>query len=394
MRTAFERNWDLLASAAGVDLATAQALVVREFPNPSLAASTTKIKVDNQPNSTPAGNSFWDRSYDTTFAFNQLFEIGGKRKNRRLSSDAGLEAARAQFTDARRTLDLAVTRAYVAAVQSEETFRALMQSAGTLRDEAKIAAVRLQAGDISNSDKNQIEIAAQRFEQDAQAARANAAQARVALEILLGLPHPEGRITLNDRLEALSSIEVPAAAGNSGERPDVVAAEAALRKADADLRLQKANRIPDPTALVQYEHEPTDALNTIGLGVSFPLPLWNRNRGNILAAQAAREQARLALDKTRAQAAAEISSAHISFDDASKRWREYRDSIRPKSAEIRKAVAYAYEKGGASLLDLLAAERNDNDVRLAATQAAGDTASAIASLRAATLVMPANQNTK
>jgi cobalt-zinc-cadmium efflux system outer membrane protein len=384
-RLAFEKNWDLLAAAAGVDAATAQKIVAHEFPNPALSLSSTKINVDNHPNSTPAGNSLWDRSYDTVFAINQLFEIGGKRRSRKLSAQAGFEGAKAQLFDARRTLDVAVAKGYVAAAQAEENVHVLLQSAGTLREEAKIAEVRLRAGEISSADKNQIEITAEQFELNAQSAKAAAAQARVALQVLLGAPHPNADCELSDRLETLCAATTPLNTNSVGTwRPDVVAVEAALRKAEADLRLQKANRIPDPTVLAQYEHEPPDAPDTVGFGVSFPVPIWNRNRGNILAAQAAHEQARLAFEKAKAEAVADIAVARLAYDDALKRWRSYRDSIRPKSEQICQTMAYAYQKGGASLLDLLVAERNDNDIRLVAAQAASDEASTGAAFKAAT----------
>jgi cobalt-zinc-cadmium efflux system outer membrane protein len=382
---AFERNWDLLAAAAGVDAATAQKIVAREFPNPTLSYSTTKINVDNTPSSTAAGNGFWDRSYDTIFAVNQLFEIGGKRRSRQLSAQAGYEGAKAQLFDARRTLELGVTRAYVAAAQAQENVRVLRDSAATLRQEAQLADVRQRAGEISVSDKNQIEIAAERFELDAQTAESSSSQARVALEVLLGLNHPKGHVVLEENLSSLfSELSSPNTNADIIWRPDVLAAEAGFNKSAADLRLQKANRIPDPTVLAQYEHEPPDNPNSIGLGVSFPLPLWNHNRGNILAAQAAQEQARLAFERTKAQAAADVATADLAFQDASRRWMQYRDSIRPKSEEIRKTIAYAYQKGGASLLDLLSTQRNDNDVRLAAAQAQGDVIVATAALNAAT----------
>jgi len=149
-------------------------------------------------------------------------------------------------------------------------------------------------------------------------------------------------------------------------------------------RRQQSNRIPDPTFFAQYEHEPPDMPNSMGLGLSFPVPLWNRNRGNIRAAEAAREQAQAVLDKSRGQAAADIASARLSYDEASQRLKQYRELIGPKSERVRKTVAFAYEKGGSSLLDLLVAERNDNEIRLAAAQAAGDLAIALASLKAAT----------
>jgi cobalt-zinc-cadmium efflux system outer membrane protein len=391
-RVALEKNWDLLAAAAEVDVATAQKIVASEFPNPTFSFLSSKVNVDHHPSSTVEGNGVWDRNYDTIFAVNQLFEIGGKRRNRKASAQAGFEMARAQFLDAKRTLDLAVAKAYVGAVQAEENARVLMESAETLHREAGLADVRLKAGEISSADKNQIEVTAERFELDAKAAQAAALQARIALEVLLGASRAHGEVLLSDSIETLSAIPAPLEANLSGTgRADVVAAEATLRKAEADLRLQKANRIPDPTVLAQYEHEPPDTPNSIGLGFSFPLPLWNRNKGNIRAAEAAREQARLAVEKAEAQAAAEIATARSAYDSALRRWQSYRDSIRRKSEQIRKAMAYAYEKGGASLLDLLIAERNDNEVRLSAAQAAGDTAVAAATFKAVTQVIQTSE---
>jgi cobalt-zinc-cadmium efflux system outer membrane protein len=382
---AVQRNWDLLAAAAGVDFATAQKIVAREFPNPALSMSSGKINIDTQPNSTAAGNGLWNRSYDTVFAVNQLFEIGGKRRNRKASAQAGFEEAKALFFDAKRTLDLGVTQSYTAAALAEENARILKESAVTLRQEAKMAEVRLNAGEISSSDKSQIEIGAERFELDARTAESTAAQACVALEVLLGAPHPNANCVLTDRLETMADMATPLNTNSAGLlRADVIAAEAALRKSEADLRLQKANRIPDPSLSFQYEHQPYDAPNTIGLGISFPLPLWNRNRGNILAAEAAREQIRLAYEKAKAQAIADIATSQLAYDAAIRRWQDYHDSIRPKSELVRKTKSYAYQKGGASLLDMLVAERDDNDVRIAAMRAASDAVVAIATLQAAT----------
>ena len=182
-----------------------------------------------------------------------------------------------------------------------------------------------------------------------------------------------------------------AGASNAGQKGQNVAEEArqlndldlARQKAEADLKLQKALRIPDPSFLVQYEHEPPDQPNTIGVGVSFPLPLWNRNRGGIQAATVNLTQAALQVEKTKALIAADIATAELAYTDASARWRRQRDFILPKAADIRQTIAFAYEKGGASLLDLLLAERNDNEVRLATAQAAADTATAAAALKAA-----------
>ena len=125
----------------------------------------------------------------------------------------------------------------------------------------------------------------------------------------------------------------------------------------------------------------------MGFGVSFPLPLWNRNRGNIQAAEAAVEQAALQAGKIRAQVVADIATAELAYHDAAGRLRRYEDEIRVRSAQVRESIAFAYQKGGASLVDLLTAERDDNDVRLAAAQAMSDTAGAAADLLAARNVL-------
>lgn len=77
-RVAFERNWDLLAAKANMDQAVAQEIVSHEFPNPTLSYSTQSVTVDHHPAGTGSSNSIWNRNYDTIFAINQLFEIGGK----------------------------------------------------------------------------------------------------------------------------------------------------------------------------------------------------------------------------------------------------------------------------------------------------------------------------
>jgi cobalt-zinc-cadmium efflux system outer membrane protein len=124
-------------------------------------------------------------------------------------------------------------------------------------------------------------------------------------------------------------------------------------------------------------------VDTIGLGVSFPLPIWNQNKGAIDAARAQVEQSRLALAKLRAQMTGDLVNAQSAYDEASSRFHRYREQIRPQSASARESVRFKFDQGGATLVDLLEAERTDNDVRLATAQAMADTASTAADLAAA-----------
>jgi cobalt-zinc-cadmium efflux system outer membrane protein len=397
-RLALQHNWDLLAAKTGVDAATAQLMAAKEFPNPTMSFNTANIAGHDE--ATTIGNAYWDRGYDTIVSVSQLIEIAGKRRDRQNAARQGIRGAKARFYDAKRTLEDAVTKAYLGFLLAAENVRTLTQSSGYMQREADIAHARNKVGDLSDSDTKQILINAEQYQLQADSANASAAQARAQLEVLLGLPRLPNGWAPSDTLSNLANLSAEQAArpGASGERPDILAADADLRGADANLKLQRALRVPDPTLQVEYERNPVPPgpppPDTFGVGVSFPLPIWNRNTGNIKAAEAAREQSALALGKARAQAMFDITNAHIAYREASQRWQRYQTQIGPQAAQVRESVSFAYEKGGASLVDLLDAERTDNDVRLATAQALSDTASAAADLRAAQTVLSESDLTR
>jgi len=388
LRLALRDNWDLRSARAAVATAEAGLRAARAHPNPQLAALVSRIHADGH-DATDLGNDLWSRSYDTVIQLGQELDFG-TRGARSGAARAGVDAARARLADERRTLVAATTRTYVAAALAEADASIARQSAGYLSGEARIAEARWQAGDISRSDRDQIEIAASRLELDARNAEAGARAQRIVLELLLGLPQPAGELILADSLEALAErASAPAGTAPAAERADLAAARADLRRADEQLRLERRERLPDPTLLGQVEHEPPIRTNSIGLGLSFPLPLWNLNGGAIAAADVERDEAARAVGRIEAEIASDIATARVGFDEAVTRWRRYHDELRPRADEVRRTVSLAYERGGASLLDLLEAQRSDNDVRLAAMQAAGDAADAAATLAAALAPMTA-----
>ena len=378
---ALHNNADFRIARSQAAAALAQLRAVREYPNPVAGYSISKINTDRRSNSTAEGRGYWSRSYDSIFSLNQLVELG-KRGVRRASAEAGVRSAEALRDDSRRLLLQSVSQLYLAAWETREAVRVLTGSAASLRREAEIAATRHHAGDIAATDLAQIEIAAAQLDLAAASTRANARTALIALETLLGFAEPRGETVIADSLD-LAAAPLVNAQAPVGLRSDIAAAEAGLAKSEADLTLQRHGPIPDLTVSLQYEHQPPDQPNTVGLGLSFPLPLWNRNTGNILAARAARDEAQAQLEKVRTQASADVTAARVAFDETRARADAYLHELQPKSAAIIQSVAYAYDKGGAALVELLAAERNDNDIRLAAARAQADAAAAAFVLAAA-----------
>ncbi len=407
-KIALTQNWDILAAKSGIETAEAQKVIARQFPNPTVSLSVAKINVDGTSNSyeqpltpgqnlmqslappsrvvavTPARkNGFWDRTYDTIVAVSQLFELGGKRKHRLEAAKAGVEAAKAQFDDAGRILDSAVIKAYGDVLLALTNVHILQESAASMREEAQLAGVRENAGDISSTDRLQIEVEADRLDADARAALATAAQARVTLTTLLGLAVPNADWEPIEELDALAGLAAPGGADEARGRPDLLAAKAMVKKADAELLGQKALKIPDPTVSLNYEHEPPDGPNSIGVGVSVPLPAWHRYGGEVKTAEIARDDAQRDVRRVNAQIDAERSQARIAYAAALERWNNYKTNVQPKSIQIRENVSFAYRKGGMSLLDLLSTQRTCNAARMETAQSAADTLSALTDLCAA-----------
>ncbi|MFI5181066.1 MAG: TolC family protein, partial [Thermoanaerobaculia bacterium] len=243
-RLAAERSPDLLAARADLSAADAQRAATAQLPNPTLSWLTAKIPTDGTPASTDLGNGFFDRSYDTIVALNQLVEIGGKRSARKRSGAEGYAAAEARLLDVERLLPAAVVRAYSAALVARGSAALARESSESFRRTASLAAAREEAGQISKVDRLQVEIAAARFEADAVLAEAGATVALLALEGTLGLP-ADTSLALADSLERISGDvgTIPSPAGDDAAvvaRSDVRAFEFALRRAEADRDLAKA----------------------------------------------------------------------------------------------------------------------------------------------------------
>jgi cobalt-zinc-cadmium efflux system outer membrane protein len=385
LRVARAQNPDLLAARADVESARAQRATAVALPNPALAYSTSKIATDGSPANTIYGNGFYSRSYDTVVSASQLVEIGGKRKDRRVSADEGIAGATARLADTARLLEAAVVRAYTSAGVARASATIARETAASFGKTAGLAKEREAAGEISISEKTQIEIAAGRFLADAAQADLAYANAARALAALLNLPS----VAPAEDLDAPGEITPPDSPATPDDdtlltrRPDLAALEAAVRKAEAELALQKAFRTPDPTLLAQYERQPPDQRSSVGFGVSFPLPVFNLNGGAIHAAQVAVESARRDLARGRVRVRQDLAATRDALETAQLRALRLVNDLLPKAQTVRDTVRFAYEQGAASLLELLEAERNANDIRLAAISARGELAAARTDFRAA-----------
>jgi cobalt-zinc-cadmium efflux system outer membrane protein len=144
-------------------------------------------------------------------------------------------------------------------------------------------------------------------------------------------------------------------------RPDLRAAERAAEAAEAALRLARAERWPNPTLGLQYTHSEFlvsgDLANQVGTSVSVPLPVFNRNQGEIERAAAEELVARHEVEKLRLAIPQEVRSAATSFAIARERVARFEEAFLRQAREARHAAEVSFREGAASLLEFLEAER-------------------------------------
>jgi cobalt-zinc-cadmium efflux system outer membrane protein len=171
-------------------------------------------------------------------------------------------------------------------------------------------------------------------------------------------------------------------------RPDVVSKQKALKAAESRIELANVNLIPDVTVSGSYSHlaagtggfvQPADNTLAASLSVNLPFSRW-KNRGELEGARATRTQAEIQLKATQLQAETEVRSAYAQYGASVKRLQVYRDGLLKDADRVLEARLYAYQRGGATLLEVIDAERTSADIYLSYAQALADHARALVTL--------------
>jgi cobalt-zinc-cadmium efflux system outer membrane protein len=373
-------NVDLAAQRYNVSIAKAQLVAARVSPNPTFSAGATRDVSDKQqPATENAGLS-------------QTIEVGGKRHFRVSVATKNVLASSATLEDFFRTLRGTAANAFIDAVASDMIVQQKGKAAESLRGLADLNRVRLNEGDIAEVDYNQAAVDSLQAEGDLTAARTTASNALLALVQLLGkrgsaLPHPSSDLKITERNFEL----VPLLEGAMQTRPDVVAARHIHASALASVGLARANRLPDVTlnaGLQQNESgrnpiNPSPNFNLLNMGLSVPLPVFNSFRGEYLVAANTAFQSEKTLQSVELKAEVDVRQNFERFRLAKQRAARYEGAILDLAAKVLDARLAAYKTGGATLLDVLTAQKAETEVRLAAIDALSERAKALVALEQA-----------
>ena len=372
---AAQDNLDVALSRRALAGAQADVTSADRAPFPVLSASISEIDLQNGNGS---GRTLKDKTYDKSVGLDWTWERGNKRELRTLSAQRGADAARADLDETGTQQGLAALGYFYDLLAAQERLSEVAQIERHAAELARIAARRLQAGDLSAQETARTEIEAERARADLRQAELERQRAALLLWQSTALAPTPTQLRAQAGWPVIQAApDFPLDLNPQAEtRADVRAAQARVQAAQAALDNSSAQKKSDITWGVAYDHYPGTSNSLLTLRMQMPLQWGYGYQGEIGRASAQLAQAQDALEKTRRLALLELQRLQHELQAAGLRALAYEADILPRARRVAEGAELAYRKGALSLTDLLDARRTLRSTVLEALAARNDHAKA------------------
>lgn len=357
------RNQTLQAQRFNLTVADAAIMTAGLRPNPVVSGDADHLDLlgtgfDDTNNAGPP-------EYGLRIDF--PIERGGKRDLRLGLAKSGRELAAAQLADVVRRLEIDVLVACVDVLEAKAKLELAHDNLATLQQLVDLNQRRLTSGAIAPLEATRSRVAMLQYRSNVRTAELSLTQARLHLLPLLGVKPGEPAVDIVDVLEEVPARTSPVLsdlqAAARAKRPDVIAARADQARSQADLRLQISQAKVDFSVGTEYRRQQGTAGtgNMLGFFVSAPLPIFNRNQGEIARAQADQERTRQSAAAVDIDVNTEVASAFREYESSRRLLLEIEQDLLEPARSARAGTTYTYQAGATSLLDVLDAQRAFND---------------------------------
>ena len=361
------RGFDLLVADAAVASAEGDLAAAGASPNPVLSAGVTHSPGYDASKCQGCSATGFNLGLSDQGALSDLL-FTRKKGLRQDVSKAALEAARGARADAQRTLELSLKNLFVQALQARAQIDLAEEARASAARTRELNEKRFSLGAVSEADVARAEVAELEAEQLREQARAQLESTRAALATFLAVRGPLPVFELDPHgLDFKVPAALSVASADSllqqaaGARPDLQAAARQRERAEAQLSLVQRNRWPDLALNLGYAQQGTssDAIAppTVSAGVSLPLPVFYRQSGEVQKAEADLRALSAQQQKLEAQVAADVRTAFAAFSAARSQVERMDARLLGRARRARDLIEVQYQKGSASLLDLLDAQR-------------------------------------
>lgn len=366
---ALQKNLALLAERANIAIAEARLITARLRPNPVFSAGGDHLDLLG------TGFNEFNAAGPAEFSLRTDFihERGGKRRSRVEVAQTSLSVAELEFLNAVRCLRLEVQSAFVDALLARENLALARQNLESFNRIVDINTVRLKAGDLAEVELIRSRLAALQQANAVRRAEIALHSALIKLQSLMGRTRFTAEIQVAGELRRDGAVPDLEALRQTAleNRPDLRALRRDAERAAAALRLELARGKVDFTYGTEYRRQQglAGTGNMLGFFFSAPLPVFDRNQGEIERARQEQRQTELRIRALEASIAAELENAYQQFAASRSLLERIETRMLTQAREVREIIEYSYRRGEASLLELLDAQRAFNDTMQAYNEA-------------------------
>jgi cobalt-zinc-cadmium efflux system outer membrane protein len=352
IRLALDNNPEIRVLSADIASARGEATTAKTWQNPEISVAPG-FKSVRAPS---------DTQFHGDFGLEQTFEWPGKRALRRAVGEKNVAVRQLALAGFRSQLAIQVRRVYFILLAAREVVVLREQRLALARSFVDAAKKKVEGGFAPEFEGTKAEVEVVSAQKSLREAQARHDAARVALNALMGQKPTEpltvtGEIVGTNKLPDQSTLLENALARN----PAIKVQEAEAERTGLNLQSIRKSRLPDFKVGPNLEYTRDEQI--VGFGLSLPLPLWNRKRGEIATATAEQEKALAELEKLRREILRDVTTADQNLTAARESLTFYTPALRDKLKAALDAAAQGYSEGRTPLLLYLEAQRTYFDTQ-------------------------------
>ncbi|WP_146041516.1 MULTISPECIES: TolC family protein [unclassified Pseudomonas] len=342
LETAFANNPDLAAAQWETGIAQGERQQAGLIPNPEVSWEAEDTRRNSRT---------------TTVMINQPIELGGKRGARIEVASRAQDAAGIELERKRNVLRADVIQAFYSSSTAQQRLLLSRQSLELAERGLRVAQGRIKSGKSSPVEGTRAEVQLSEVRLELRRAERDEASAYQRLAQVMGAPLP-AFVSVGDPSRSMPTVPDSSLLLNRiGETAELRLAKLQIDQREASLGLEKAQRIPDLTVSIgsQYDERERERVNVVGL--SMPIPLFNRNQGNVLAAARRTDQARDLRNASELRLRTEIQTTLDQWMTANTEVASFNQTILPAAQSAVDTATRGFEMGKFNFLDVLDAQR-------------------------------------
>ena len=339
---ALEGNPEVAAATRQLEATEGQVLQGRARPNPALAYSLEDVRSKTRTQS-------WQLTLPV--------ELGGKRAARTTAAEKSREQAQAQLAELKATVRANVAAAYFDVLTAQERLVLARDSVTLAKSSTDTVAKRVAAGKVSPVEESKARVAEAGVRVELIQASSEQRNALSRLFALLGRIDAPFSV-LEGKADDLPTVPTLADLQSLiSSSPGVVLARIEVDRRKALTDLEQSKRVPDVTVSVGMQRSNETQRNALLFGVSVPLPVFDRNQGNLLEALRLEEKARDELQGTTVRLHSEVAQARERLATIAAEIQALQQDVLPGAKSAYDAATIGFENGKFNFLEVLDAQR-------------------------------------